>query len=168
MNAQLQSELNALIRDLQGVSDTARRDTNRVLTEAAGPLRAAIQGRAPVSLSPHKRYNTPKILGKLRAPKGSGRVVATYQPGNLGKSFSILNFRRAKNAKFIGPRLDKSGGGRTPDGYYAHMVEFGTVNQSGQHFVEQAVSAVGPATLRFASELMRRAIDQYAKSKNLQ
>ena len=88
--------------------------------------------------------------------------MATYQPGNLSRSFSVLSFRRARYAKFIGPRLDKSRRGRQPDGYYAHMVEFGTIKQSAQHFVQAAVDAAGDTTLRFAAELMKRTIDRYA------
>lgn len=154
MDAQLQAELNTLIRALQGMSDVAKKDTGRILTEAAGPLRAAIAGRAPRSDKPHKRYK-------------SGKVVAVYQPGNLSKSFSVLSFRRAKFAKFVGPKLDKSGGGKLPDGYYAHMVEFGTVHQTGQHFVEAGVNAAGGLTLKIATDLMKRKIDAYAAQNNL-
>jgi len=167
MDAQLQTELNALIKSLQGVSDAAKKDADRVLTEAAGPLRSVVQGKAPQSDRPHSRYSTPKAAGKLRAPKGSGRIVATYQPGNLKQSFSILAFRRARFAKFIGPKLDKSRKGRQPDGYYAHNVEFGTVKQSAQHFVQAAVDAAGDTTLRFAAELMKRTIDRYAVRNGL-
>lgn len=154
MDTATQAELNALIRKLQGLSDTAKRDTGRILTEAAGPLRAAIAGRAPRSDKPHKRY------------KG-GKVVAVYAPGNLSRSFSVLTFRRAKFAKFVGPKLDKSGGGKLPDGYYAHMVNFGTVHQRGQHFVEAGVSAAGGLTLNIATTLMKRKIDSYAAQNGL-
>lgn len=173
MNAQTQSELNALIRTLQAVSDVAKKDTDRVLKEAAGPLRAAIAGRAPKSDAPHFRYSTPKISGKLRAPKGSGVVRATYQPGNLSRSFQVLTFRRARFAKFVGPRIDKQGGGRMPDGYYAHMVNFNTANvdgsiRSGQHFVEAGVAAGGGVAISLAARLMKQTIDTYARSKGLQ
>lgn len=154
MNPATQQELNTLIRTLQGVSDVAKRDTGRILTEAAGPLRAAIAGRAPRSEKPHKRYK-------------NGKVVAVYQPGNLSKSFSVLSFRRAKFAKFVGPKLDKTGGGKTPDGYYAHMVEFGTVHQPGQHFVEAGVAAAGGLTLNIATTLMQRTLEKAARSKGL-
>lgn len=166
MNAETQAELNALIRALQGVSDVAKKDSDRVLTEAAGPLRAAIAGRAPVSDAPHSRYSTPKISRKLRAPKGSGVVAATYQPGNLAKSFSVLSFRRARFAKFIGPKVRRSAG-QTPDGYYAHMVNFGTVQQPAQRFVEAGVAAGGGVARNLAVRLMKQTIDNYARQKGL-
>lgn len=166
MNAELQSELNNLIRRLDGLSEVPRRERDRVLTEAAGPLRAAIAGRAPVSDAPHSRYSTPKISNRLRAPKGSGVIVATYQPGNLQKSVSTLRFRRSK-AVFIGPKIDKSGGGRMPDGYYAHMVNFGTQYQAAQRFVEAGVNVAGNTSLRLATELMKQKINTYATQNNL-
>lgn len=165
MNAQLQQELNTLIRKLDGLPNVARRERNAVLTEAAGPLRAAIAGRAPQSDKPHRRYSTPKVAGKIRAPKGSGRIVATYQPGNLRKSIQTLRFRRSK-AVFIGPRTSRSEG-RTPDGYYAHMVNFGTTGQSAQRFVEAGVAAAGDVALRLASNLMKRKIETYAAQNGL-
>lgn len=173
MNAATQQELNAIIRALQGVSDVAKRDTGRILTEAAGPLRAAIAGRAPQSDAPHKRYSTPKIAGKIRAPKGSGVVVATYKPGNLRRSFQVLNFRRAKFARFVGPKIDKGGGGKMPDGFYAHMVNFNTANvdgsmRSGAHFVEAGVEVGGGVALSLAVRLMKQTIDTYARQKGLQ
>lgn len=172
MDTATQAELNSLIRDLQGVSDVAKKDSDRILKEAAGPLRAAIAGRAPQSDAPHYRYSTPKIAGKLRAPKGSGVVKATYQPGNLAKSFSVLSFRRARFAKFVGPKIDKRGGGKMPDGYYAHMVNFNAANvdgsiRPGQHFVEAGVAAGGGVALSLATRLMKQTIDTYARQKGL-
>lgn len=166
MNPALQSELNDLIRRLDGLEGMTRRVRNQVLTEAAGPLRAAISGRAPMSDAPHKRYSTPKIAGHLRAPKGMGVVKAVYQPGNLRKSIETLRFRRSR-AVFIGPKVDKSGGGRMPDGYYAHMVNFGTVEQPAQRFVEAGVAAAGNVSLRLATELMKQKIEAYASQNGL-
>lgn len=161
MNAEMQQELNTLIRKLDGLAIMTRREQNAVLTEAAGPLRAAIAGRAPQSDQSHSRYSTPKVSGKLRAPKGRGVVVATYQPGNLRKSVQTLRFRRSK-AVFIGPRVQR-GGGKTPDGYYAHMVNFGTIHQSAKRFVEAGVAAGGDVALRLATNLLKRKIEAYAR-----
>ena len=47
------------------------------------------------------------------------------------------------------------------------MVEFGTVKQTAQHFVQAAVDAAGDTTLRFAAELMKRTIDRYAVRNGL-
>lgn len=165
LNAPLQAELNTLIRKLEGIADAAKRDRDRVLNEAAGPLKSAISGRAPMSDKPHSRYSTPKIAGKIRAPKGSGVIKATYQPGNLKKSVQTLRFRRSK-AVFIGPKVRRSAG-QMPDGYYAHMVNFGTVKQPAQHFVEAGVAAAGDVSLRLATVLLKRKIESLAAQKGL-
>ena len=165
MNAELQTELNTLIRKLDGLKDVTKRDRDRVLIEAAGPLRAAIAGRAPQSDKAHSRYSTPKISNKIRAPKGRGVIAATYEPGNLRKSIQTLRFRRSK-AVFIGPKVQRSAG-KKPDGYYAHMVNFGTVNQPAQRFVEAGVAAAGGTSLRIAVDLMKRKIEAYASQNGL-
>lgn len=166
MDAALQAELNTLIHKLDGIPGIVKRDRDRILTEAAGPLQSAIAGRAPQSDKPHQRYSTPKANRSTRAPKGMGVVVATYQPGNLRKSVQTLRFRRSK-AVFIGPKVDKAGGGKMPDGYYAHMVNFGTVHQSAKRFVEAGVAAAGDTSLRLATELTKRKIESYAAQKGL-
>lgn len=167
MNAELQSELNIVIRALQGLSPAAQKHSKLILTEAAMPLVSAIRGRAPVSDKPHKRYKSSG--GAKRAPKGAGKVVATYYPGNLKRSFNVLRFRKSK-AVFVGPRVSGTTGdfrGRRADGYYAHMVEFGTKHADETPFVEPAVNAVGYTVLRIAVTLFRREILTYAKMNGL-
>lgn len=167
MNAALQTELNTLLHKLDGLKDIPRRERNAALSEAAGPLRAAIAGKAPQSDRPHKRYSTPKASQKIRTPRGSGKVVAVYQPGNLSRSIQTLRFRRSK-AVFIGPKIDKTRSGRLPDGYYGHFVEFGTVQgQRAQHFVKAAVAAFGNTALHLAAEVIRRKIETWAAQNGL-
>lgn len=167
MDAQLQREINDLIRKLQGLSTEVKKESQEAFREAAGPLVSAIKARAPQSDKPHYRYGTAKIAAGLRAPKGSGQIVATYMPGNLQRSFKTLKFRRS-SAVFVGPNLAKSNksgtfsGART-DAYYAHMVEFGTINNPAQPFVRPAVAAAGGLTLRLATELLKRKITAYAR-----
>lgn len=167
MDAQLQREINDLIRKLQGLTDEVKKESQEAFREAAGPLVSAIKARAPQSDAPHYRYGTAKIAGGIRAPKGSGQVVATYMPGNLQRSFRTLKFRRSA-AVFVGPNLAKSNktgtfaGART-DAYYAHMVEFGTINQPPRPFVRPAVAAAGGLTLRLATELLKRKIIAYGR-----
>lgn len=168
MDAQLQREINDLIRKLQGLSKEVKKDSQDAFQEAAGPLVSAIKARAPQSEKPHYRYGTAKIAGGIRAPKGSGQIVATYMPGNLQRSFKTLKFRRSA-AVFIGPNLAKGNktglfaGART-DAYYAHMVEFGTATTPPQPFVRPAVAAAGGITLRLATELLKRKIESYARA----
>lgn len=169
IDIQLEREIEQLKKKLSAISVTAKKDSQKAFKEAAPILIAAIQSRAPESEEPHYRYKTPKILGRLRAPNGLGRIIATYMPGNLKRSFKTLVFRKSA-AVFVGPKLDKKGGGGTftgnrVDGFYAHWMEYGAPEAGipPQPFVRPAADAAGGQTLKFAVELLKRAIERTAK-----
>lgn len=169
MNAETQRELTHLIKQLRKVSDTAKKQSQKAFKEAAGPLVSAIQARAPQSEKAHHRYNTSKLSKSIRAPKGMGNIVATYQPGNLGRSFKTLTFRRSA-AVFVGAKLAKGNnkgtfaGART-DGYYAHWMEYGAPGQNvpASPFVRPAVDAAGDLVLRIATDILKREIESLNK-----
>lgn len=155
-NAVIQ-EMNQAILKLNRLAENARKKVQADLSAASAILVSAIKERAPISDKPHKRYSTAKVARNIRAPKGMGRVVATYQPGNLQESFRTLKFRRS-SAVFVGPKV----GGAGADGYYAHWPEFGTVNQRAQGYVKSAVDASGRVTAEYAAKLLKRRIERYA------
>lgn len=161
INQSVTDEINQAIRKLRGVSSLAEKQVREDLTEASKLMVSSIQGRAPMGTAPHSRYKTAKVLKNIKAPKGSGTIVATYQPGNLKKSFRTLIFRRSK-AVFVGPKV-----GSNPDGYYAHWPEFGTVNQPAQNYVKQSVAASGRITAEFAAKLIKRRIEKYAAQNSV-
>lgn len=157
------------MKKLYEISDNAKKESQTAFKQAAPLLISAIQGRAPESDAPHSRYNTPKIAKNLRAPNGMGKIVATYYPGNLRRSFRALVFRRSA-AVFVGPKVDKTGSGGTfagarVDGYYAHWMEFGApeIGLAPQPFVRPAAESAGPVVLRLATQLLKRLIESKAK-----
>jgi HK97 gp10 family phage protein len=167
-NRELAAEIERLKKKLYAISDNAKKESQQAFKEAAPILISAIQARAPQSEKPHYRYSTPKVAGNLRAPNGMGKIVATYMPGNLKRSFKTLVFRRSASI-YVGPKLDKQGSGGTftgnrTDGYYAHWQEFGAPEAGvpPQPFVKPAVSAAGDTTLRLATELLKRKIERTA------
>lgn len=155
IDARLQSELNQVISRLKKLEPGVRKGAQKDLEEASKILVAAVKGKTPIGNKVHKRY--PRRNGRKSA-KGSGRVVATYRPGNLQRSIKTLKFRRSE-AVFVGPKL----GGKAIDGYYAHFVEDGTIYQASQKFVAGAVATAGPQTLKAASALIARRIDAIAR-----
>ena len=170
-DAQLQKEINDAIAAIRGVSKSAGRSVKRALTIASAPLIDEIQSRAPVSDAVHYRYDTPKAAKNIRAPKGSGRIKASYAPGNLERSFDVLRLRRTKNAVIVGPEYDKSGSGgnftgERTDGYYAWWQEFGAPNAGivPRPFIGPARQAVGGEVRKIAAEELKKAIERYAKS----
>lgn len=169
MDAQLEKEIAAVVLKLRGVSKAAKRASTKALTKAANPLIDEIQFRAPVSDEPHSRYDTPKAAKGIRAPKGSGRIAATYMPGNLERSFGVLKFRRS-SAVFVGAKLDKTGSkglftGNRTDGYYAAWMEYGAPNAGipPRPFVGPAVNATKGEVLQIAIQDLKKAIEKYAK-----
>lgn len=153
MDAQLQREIDDLIKKLKSVSTTAKRDSQQAFKQVAPLLISAIQGRAPESDKPHSRYS-------------GGKIKATYYPGNLKRSFRALTFRRSA-AVFVGPKLDKGGSGgvfsgQKTDGYYAHWQEFGApaAGIPPRPFVKPAAEAAGPVVLRLATVFLKQAIEK--------
>ena len=159
MDAQLQRDLNQVINTIRGISGAISKEAKNELKEAAGPLLLAIKTTAPKGYKTHNRY--PKLGAGKKAAKGSGRVLATYKPGNLKRSYRILRFRRSKLAVFVGVKL----GGKV-DGYYAHMVNNDTENvdgstRIGSGYVERAVSSMGPAVLSDAIRRISKLVNKY-------
>jgi HK97 gp10 family phage protein len=169
MDANLQREITELISRLGKMSEQAKRQTTRILSKAAAPLVDEIQARAPVSDEDHYRYSTPKAAKSIRAPKGSGKKIATYTPGNLERSFNVLRFRRAKSAVFVGATLDKTGStgtftGKRTDGYYLAWQEYGAPNAGipPRPFVGPARDAAGGEVLQLAIADFKKTIEREA------
>lgn len=168
IDRELIREIEQLKKKLGAISTTTKKQSQAAFKQAAPILISAIQGRAPQSDEPHYRYNTPKISGNLRAPNGMGKIVATYMPGNLKRSFKTLVFRKSASI-YVGPKVDKRGSGgkfsgaRT-DGYYAHWMEYGApeIGLQPRPFVRPAVDASGATTLRLATQILKRELEKAA------
>jgi len=166
----LARDITDLISRLGKMSEEVQKRTIPIMSKAALPLIEEIQFRAPVSDEPHDRYSTSKVSSSIRAPKGQGNVVATYMPGNLERSFSILKFRRSKSAVYVGARLNKSGStgtfsGQRTDGYYAAWQEYGApaAGIPPRPFVGPAVDAVKNEVLQIAVNEFKKTIEREAK-----
>lgn len=138
MDAQIQAEINEAVWRLRILAKDIRKESRPALRKGARIVLESVQAFAPVGTTVHKRYATPKLNNRIRAPKGMGRVVATYQPGNLERSFAIMIFR-ASEALFVGPLSGRKAKAKGNDGYYAHMVDRGTKHSRAVNFVRPAV-----------------------------
>lgn len=151
--------------------EITRWDLRQEIAKAAAPvIIASVKKRirnAAVSDGIHYTYNTPKIIGKIKAPPGKGRKVGEYHPENLMRSIVDIAERRQKYKKktykvIIGPYYR----GRGPitgtarqifnsdtkiNGYYAHMV-YGSANAFRLRIMVPALQQVKGK----AFELMRR------------
>jgi HK97 gp10 family phage protein len=143
LNTQIEG-LSEVINNLRKVTPFLMEEQRAILEYAAVPLVDAIQRKVPVSTKVHYRY---KRLGN-----GQFQKIA-YHPGNLKKSIQILNLKKTKDV-YIGPKVSKSAGaskygsGKSVDGYYAHMVEFGTSHSRARPFMRPGFAEGAPVTMR--------------------
>lgn len=168
-NAHLKNEVETLIKELQGISDKAKRQTSRILGKAAKPVTLALFSAAPVGRAPHYRYRKVGLSKRIRASRGKGQRVATYYPGNLANSFNVFRFRNAKYRVTVGAKLAKGSaegtfgkGGRT-DAYYAAMVEKGTAHSSARPFVGPTWNRMKPIVRMWIIQDLQKLIKRIKK-----
>ena len=109
-------EINATIKKLERAARIIdNRERKQLLGRAAAPVRSELRKRTAVGRRVHYRYS-------------KGRLVATYYPGNLRQSMSILRKLKQSPDLFVGPDYGGKrgvtrygGSGRPADGYYYAM-----------------------------------------------
>lgn len=118
-----------------------KKEQQKLLARAAVPLVKAAKANIPESEEVHYRYRN---SGGAKKGKGKGEIIAAYYPGNLKKSIRTKRLRKSSDV-FVGPVTSRSGGGvygrGRVDGYYAHLVEFGTAFQGGVGYMRRALDA---------------------------
>lgn len=168
MDAELQREVAAIGQKFrQLIASLDDRTLKDILIYAAQPLQEKAAQNAPKSTRTHYRYNTPKLVRKLRAPNGKGVKVATYGPGNLARSIKTLSFRRMKRSVLVGPKLARTAKGKFTtsgrvDGYYASFVEAGTRKQSGKRYLKGAAVSARSAVIRRLSSSLEKQLQRKA------
>ena len=167
----LQKEIAQAIAKLKDFSNLVKEEQQAILAYAADPLVREIESRAPKGVKIHKRYA--QSAGGKRSPKGKGKVVATYHPGNLKKSIRVLRFRRSRDV-FVGGKLAKRGQGggefgrgNKVDAYYMHYVEFGTSKKSARPFIRPSIPAAMPAVAKRVREGYEKLVKTYGKTTKI-
>lgn len=145
IEANLDKQVRDAIKKLNSIpKEFRKKERKKMLRKASKPLIAAAKSNIKDSKIPVHRYSTGKVVQSIRAPKGSGTILATYIPGNLKESIKVLPIRKSWDI-FIGPKVAKRNNKGTfgtkgkVDGWYAHFVEFGTVHQDAQNYMRNAV-----------------------------
>lgn len=168
-----EQEIAATVRTLYQFGDVVKKHRQRIAALGGAHFAATAEASAPRSKRPHKRYGTAKVVKSIKAPKGSGTVVATYFPGNLGASVQVMKFRQAQSKVFVGARLAKGqasgtfGRGVRTDGYYLHMVELGTRNASARPFFRAAWQRAQPRVLSIMADQWRRIAQQFEQTHKI-
>jgi len=152
--------LNEKIKELANSLDD--KTVRKIMRVGAKPFIKAAKSAAPVARRNVHRYNTPKLSKKKKAPKGMGKIVATYTPGNLSRSIRALPLRRLKKSIIVGPKKGARGAqgvfkGRKVDGFYAHLVEFATKHKKATPFIAPSWKRTLPQVLsKISKELKNR------------
>ncbi len=145
----------------------AAKEQQGILKEGGKVLVDAVRSKVPDADETVFRYSTPKVRKRKRAPKGQGNVIAVYRPGNARRSYRILPLRRTKDI-IVGPKVAKKSAagvfsGRRVDGYYFHMLEYGT-----RHFGPIAPIRRGLAESKGAINVsLRRGFQKHMKKFEL-
>lgn len=154
-----EQELQRAVRKVEILgSAVTRRQRKRALRKAALMIRDAARGNVPVADEVTKRYSTPKLDGKLRAPKGHGVVVESYDPGTLRDDINVKSLRRSADL-FVGPGT----GSKKPVAYWAHWIEFGTKNIRPYGYMRKAVQSTKGAALQQAVSDLEKLYDRTIK-----
>lgn len=170
----LQAEIEAVSKALQRLPPNIGRERMRILKLAGAYGAAGVESAAPRGAKPHYKYSTPKITRRIRAGKGRGVKIATYMPGNLRNSIRVMEFRKSKSAVYIGARVAKGespkgtfGSGARADGYYASMVEKGTIHTHARPFYNRGWDAARSQVIRTINNEVGRVIDRFKKQNDL-
>lgn len=135
-----------------------RRQRKAALRKAALIIRDTARANVPVASEVTKRYNTPKLDGKQRAPKGQGVVVEEFRPGTLRDNINVKSLRRSPDL-FVGPGTSS----KKPVAYWAHWIEFGTQHIKPYAYMRRAVQAKKGAALDQAIKDFTRLYDRTIK-----
>lgn len=99
---------------------------------------------------------------RLLVPVASGnlRDSIIVSDRGLGGAFSMDSELEGGGVKvFIGPRTGRGG----PDGFYGHMVEFGTINMPAQPFMRPAFDRTRSAVQKRLGDALWEPIEKAAK-----
>lgn len=162
----LQQDIDKAIATLNKLPRVVADNRKRISEEGARVIVSALGLAAPRSEKTHYRYATDKVNKSMRAPKGMGNKVATYEPGNLENSIRMLNLSKVKTGTYVGARLAKGNttgtfGTSRFDGYYAGMVVGGTRHSAPNDFWWPAVEKATPAALGIMLRQWIRLIEEY-------
>lgn len=144
-----EAEMRGLLRQLEYVQGDARKAAKAISRTSARPLVARAKQLAPVWPRAYARYK-------------DGKAVEIIYPGNLRESIEILPLRKTKTSVIIGPNL-KDGG--KPQGYYAHMVEFGTVKAAPEPYMRPAFEQTKQTIIDMQAKGAKRRIKAALKAK---
>lgn len=128
-------------------------ERKKMLEYAAIPYANEVQRRAPVGSRIHYSYKDGKRTGK-------------YYPGNLRKSFRILDLK-TNSVVIVGAKLTRGGRGTFGLGrfnaYYLQYLEYGTSKMAARPFVRPAWISAAPHCIRRINNAARLYAEKFTR-----
>lgn len=138
------------------------RQRKAMLRKAAVIIRDEARKNVPISDRPTLVYDTPKVSGKLKAPKGQGRIKLKLDPGTLRDDINVKSLRRSRDL-FVGVGT----GRKRSIAFWAHWLEFGNSQIKGIGYMRRAVESKKQEALnqlvKDATRLYDRKIKEISK-----
>jgi HK97 gp10 family phage protein len=129
IDQKLQREIDRTVRKLNSIPKHFDWDKRRnIVRKGAEAIQKSCRAFVRDSKKVHYRY------------KGGEKIP--INPGNLRRSIRVIQFRGTPDL-FVGPVVGKRGG-KNADGFYAHMVENGTVEFPAKPFMRPGFDAARP------------------------
>lgn len=151
--ADWQRQVSEAIKVLDKFSGGLEAERKKMLEYAAIPLVTELQRRAPVGSRIHYSYKDGKQTGK-------------YYPGNLRRSFRVLDLRKS-SAVVVGAKLTRGGRGSYGLGrynaYYLQYVEFGTAKIAARPFVRPSWISAAPHCIRRINNAARLYAEKFTR-----
>lgn len=133
-----------------GAADIRRKLNKLRETTKHEVVQAALASGAEIVADEAKRL-VPEKTGNLRASIGVGTQALNYSRSRLS---------RGHDEVFVGPRQGPS---EEHDGFYGHMVEFGTARAAPHPFMRPAFDAKSKEALRAAIDHIADELDRNLK-----
>jgi len=162
-------ELSQAISKLKAIGDQfPKRKLQNLLKRGAIPMEEAAKANIPISPRVGKRYGTPKIGLRKRAPKGRGRVLIETPPGTARNSIKRKALRNTSDI-IVGPTTGKSA---KHDAWFFAFLEFRVVNVDGsvrppQAPMRRALSSTGQRVADNIARESAEVIEKYVKANGI-
>jgi len=155
--ADWQRQVSEAIKVLDKFGRGLETERKKMLEYAAIPLVTELQRRAPIGAGIHTSY---------KSKNAGGGKQGRYYPGNLRRSFRVLDLRKS-SAVVVGAKLTKGGRGNFGLGrynaYYLHWVEFGTSKMAARPFVRPSWISAAPHCIRRINNAARLYAEKFTR-----
>lgn len=176
-NADTTRTINKIRAVLERVQD--KKVKREILEKASEPVVKKAQSLAPVGEqrggvlggAVSATYNTPKLIGGIRTPKGKGVIKSRFMPRNLRLAIRTLVLRKTARV-FIGPRVKRrtpkrvGTSARNANAFYAQMI-YGSARAFQKNIMIAALQSTKSRAAQIVAREARKALEAEKQKQGL-